>query len=418
MKTLCCSLFALVLFIHLLPAQNRTAEEVLIALKEAVNEKDLSRVASHLADDYRYGETQRPMSVNILQQVIVQFPKIDSILIKNQQRSGNNIVLNTRIYAVNGTSDKTIILNSGYQIVQADIAAIAMQGHGGKPASPENTPVTGSGNIGIATLPFSISETGHMVVEAELNGVKGNFIVDNGTSGSLMLNSRFSTLEMEASTDAPLGVSGYIKEPGTVLVNRFRWEHLEFDSISAMAADLDHLGKNLNIPNFAGTIGYGILKAFIIEFDYQHQQLLLWPNATSLKTRYEIEPEQIVPLTMAFHIPVLQARIGNRKVRLGIDCGAQGNMLEKKWEEVLQAQFDQVRTETLGGAENNYVEVTKANVKNVTIRDNTFAFDFVFANLFGGAHKVDMLDGIIGYPFLSRQRTAINFRDNELYFLE
>ena len=66
--------------------------------------------------------------------------------------------------------------------------------------------------------------------------------------------------------------------------------------------------------------------------------------------------------------------------------------------------------------------MTKSGIKMVTIKEvkvngKVMELDFLFAGLFGGNHKVELLDGLIGLQFLSSQRTILNFKDNELYML-
>ncbi|MDU8887238.1 hypothetical protein RXV94_13785 [Yeosuana sp. MJ-SS3] len=418
MKTKFGLIFALMLLFTLSHSQELSVSQTLEKLKFAFNNKDFSAISDHLAEDFNYQGIERPMSINILTQVMNQYPIIDSLVVIGSKNDKNKIYLDTKIYSKNGVSDRKIILDSNYNIIQADIAKIALQGHGATGSSSNenenNNPFKNDEKI---IMPFWLTETGHIVVEAIVNGKKGNFIVDSGTSDNLMLNSQYSSYDTTKLSKKPLGVSGEVGDAGEVMIESFTWNKLIFNNIKAVVSNLDHLGKRTKIDEFAGTIGYGLLKNFIIEFDYNHSQLILWQNSSLVKKAYNIKSNQIVPLSMAYHIPVLQAKIGKQEIKLGIDCGAQGNMLETKWEKELKNSYSNVRKDKLGGAENNYVDVIKVSMKDIQIKERPYEMDFVFGNLFGGAHKVDMLDGLLGYRFLSYQKTVLNFKDNELYFL-
>jgi predicted aspartyl protease len=418
MKTKFILLFAFMLLFQLSYSQKPSVSLTLEQLRIAVNNKDFSAISNYLAEDFNYQGIGRPMSVNILTQVINQFPSIDSLVVISSKNAENKIFLDTKVFSKNGVSNTKIIMDSNFNLVQADIANIALQGHGAtKSVSSENKNNNPFNENEYIKMPFWLTETGHIVVEATINGKKGNYIVDSGTSGNLMLNSQYSSYDASNLSKKPYGVSGQVDGVGEVIIENFNWNTMTFNDIKAIVSDLNHLAKRTKINEFAGTIGYGLLKNFIIEFDYEHSQLILWKNSSFLKEMYNIKPNQIVALSMAYHIPVLQAKIGVKEIKLGIDCGAEGNMLETKWEKELRNNYSNVRKDKLGGAENNYVDVIKVAMKDIIIKEKPYEMDFVFGNLFGGAHKVDLLDGLLGYRFLSYQKTAINFRDNELYFL-
>lgn len=424
MKTTMNLIFALVFVFSSLCAQNSdqskpSTSRTLEHLKSAVNNRDISLVSPLLADDYRYEGMERPMSVNVLQQVIGQYPKIDSIVVINSMKENENLALDVKLYATNGVSDKQIILDSDYKILQADIASISVQGHGSSQTNPkQNNTSSTLGKSEYKIMPFTLTKDGQMIVEAVINGKKGNLIVDSGTQGNLLLNSNFQTYKTEKISKSPIGASGKVSGVGDTNIDNFIWNGIEYTDIDAITADLEHLGISVGVDSFAGTIGYGLLKNFIIEFDYENNQLILWENANSLKNKYGIKSDQTISFSTAFHLPVIKATIGGKDVRFGLDCGAETAMLMPKWQDELKENYEILGHDKLGGADKNVVDVLKVSMNNIVINERTFKMDCIFADLFGGVHNVSMIDGLIGYDFLSYQKTAVNYKDNELYFLD
>jgi hypothetical protein len=418
MKKIIIALLPVLIFFHACSQStpvSRSTDDVLQALQLAVNSKDFSVINPFLATNYQYQEMSGNLAKNVLSQVIAQYPKIDSISVISTLKKGNETTLSVIIYNVNESSNKKIILDKDNNILRADIAKISLQGHG--PSTKDVQPGTNS-TKGKDKLEytFRLSEIDLIVVEASINGITGNFIVDSGYGGYLMLNAQFQTYASTPSEQQPIGVGGEVSGAGNTKIKKFEWGDLTLTEVEASTANIAHLGRD--VERFAGLIGYGVLKNQIVEIDYDARQLVLWNSSESFNAKYTNSNVSSVPFQMVAHLPVIESTLGAQKLRFGLDCGAQGNMLLSKFEESMTPHLSNKRIEELGGADNNYKKVTKGQLKGITILDRKYDMDFVFGDLFGGHHKVTMMDGLLGYPLLSSQKTAINFIDNKLHFLD
>lgn len=399
------------------PIKNLTVSQTIEQLKLAVNNKDFGDISNYLSDEYKYQDIGRPMATSILKQVIQQFPNIDSIGINEITNESQKLLINVSIYTKENTSNKTIILDENNRILSADIAAISL-GHGsssgGIQTQTSNETIEDSP---FKTMPFYLSES-QMVVEATINGKKGKFVVDSGTPMALMLNANFQNYKGAKSKNNPMDVSGNMDNTSDVMVDSFVWNGLTFSDVPAMSADLDDLGRRLNIESFAGTIGYAILKNYIVEFDYQENQLKLWNNREVLKEHYKVNTNQTVAFTMAHHIPVIKANIGNKQFRFGLDCGAETNMIEPEWQDHLQGRYEVIGMTALNGAGTSQREVLKVVMRDFILNEKSYTMNFMFAKLYGGQHEVTEMDGLIGNQFLAYRKTIVNYLDNEIYFLD
>ncbi|MCX2719630.1 hypothetical protein [Lentiprolixibacter aurantiacus] len=406
----------LVLFVQ---CQERTtsasADQTVAILVKTVNTRDFSKIEDLLADNYQYQEYGNPMASNILKQVIIQYPEIRDYEIISTSYRDNEIGVEVNFTTEKGREKKLIQLDKDHKLLRADIASITLAGH---PEKKDNQ--SSSENISkepFEEISFQLTGTGHMIVEASVNGRKANFIVDSGTAGQLMLNAEYYDMAGSTSQNMPMGVTGKMQGVRELIVDQFVWNNMEFKELDAHIAEISHLGRNIGVENFGGTIGYGILKDFAMDLDYKQGILKLWRDTEAMRGTYGITKDRTLPMSMAMHIPIIEVNIADKIVKLGIDSGAEGNMLNKEWEVKLNGSYNNIRKDKLGGAENNYVTVTKVSLNDIQICKNEYEMDFIFADLFGGNHKVNLLDGLIGYPFLSAQQTILNLKDNEICLL-
>lgn len=395
-----------------------TINETIDQLTLAVNSKNYDAISNYLSEDYQYEDMARPMSVTVLKQVIQQFPKIESIIIDKTSIEEDQVIVDITILTKQNSSEKTIILDKDNKIIRADIAALSMQGHD---ASSNNTAPKKINNSNAEksfykSMPFLISKS-QMVVEATINGKKGNFVVDSGTPMALMLNSNFQSYTGTKQISNTMDVSGQMSNTYEVNIDSFEWNGLIFNDVYAMTTDLDDLGRRLNVKSFAGTIGYALLKNYIVDYDYENNQLKLWTDKPSMKKHYSIKSEQIIPFTMAHHIPVINAKIGDKDFRFGLDSGAETNMIDPIWQDELEGMYEIIGMEELYGASANHQEVLKVSMRDFSLNKASYTMNFMFAQLYGGQHKETQIDGLIGNQFLTSRKTIVNYIDNELYLI-
>ena len=129
-------------------------------------------------------------------------------------------------------------------------------------------------------------------------------------------------------------------------------------------------------------------------------------------------PVTEVPVRMEGHVACVEARIGTHTLRLGIDCGAGTDLLDDGLWDSLRSDLVRRRETTLTGADAEVRRVRSGRVKRLTIGDREFRRvptvfnDMSHLNLSLG-HG---LDGLIGFPVLSAQRTVLSYRSGRLIF--
>ncbi len=264
-------------------------------------------------------------------------------------------------------------------------------------------------------IPFTLYK-GLIFIEAHIGEKKGIFMLDTGAP-SIFLNSyRFDDLE---ETDLVVtGINGQIKAHSKrinqLIVNDVTWSNFD-----AVAVDLIHL-EQVCKRQLLGLLGYNAFKDFELMIDYQNQELTLFKldnkgNRLQLTTSQPVHTGQ---LKMSKHLATVEAKINEFTLKLGIDTGAQTNLLHKKWNKKLYSHFLTYQKVRVDGAIKSTTQNSKGLFDKMTICEKPFQrMKTLLTDLshFNDNYHIK-LDGLLGYEFLAKSKFSINFKKKELYF--
>jgi len=248
-----------------------------------------------------------------------------------------------------------------------------------------------------------------IIVEAELNGKIGNYIFDTG-SPNLLINQK-----VENSSSLIGGVAKNC-EAEVIDVQEFKWAGISSKSIQAVAFDMTNLEKTFG-AKIDGLIGQGLFNQYEILIDFSNQYIRLFKPKKS-KFHKKNKYQQKINFSFENHIPVIMVKIDGKKYRFGIDTGAEVNVLNKELKEELELSlFSNWDEGKVYGVDGISEKIESANldlflIKKSKVENQKFMF-MDFTNL---KDEFDMeLDGILGYPFLSRNVISINYQKKKIY---
>ncbi len=278
--------------------------------------------------------------------------------------------------------------------------------------------------VSIHTIRIPFELAGRLiVVQAKVEGLIGNFILDTG-SGKLILNARHFEGSLSRHNIASVGTTGAVEEASARRVRAFSWDSLSFGKIQAHIIDLNHIEEKKNIE-VLGLIGFEVLKDFEVLIDFQLQQLTL----TRLDEKGERldslaileEPEDSLDFQLKGHVIILDGWVERTPVQFGLDSGAELNLLHSRAKRRILNHFKISKRVNLNGMGAREVEVLAGKLYrfrcNSRIRCSgmrTLLTNLDEINAAFGAG----LDGLIGYEFLCMRRTIINYKKEKLYFLK
>ncbi|MCI4647502.1 retropepsin-like aspartic protease [Phaeodactylibacter sp.] len=271
-------------------------------------------------------------------------------------------------------------------------------------------------------IPFKLA--GHLIlVQAEVAGQSGNFILDTGSS-KLILNASHYSGGQSAPNTVGMSMTGAIKDLREATVRDFTIDSLQYDRLYADVIDLNHIERKKNI-RLLGLLGYNVVENYELMIDFQLKQLTLTAlddegNRIDTLAFYE-KPTDSLRVTMDKHFLVINGEVDGKALRLGLDSGAELNLLHNRVNRAILDHFKiSRRTHLAGMSGQQELEVIAGKLYRFrsgeqrcsgmrTLLTNMHTFNRTYRT---------RLDGLIGYEFLCVRRTLINYKKQKLYFFK
>ncbi|WP_242093341.1 retropepsin-like aspartic protease [Aestuariivivens sediminicola] len=272
-------------------------------------------------------------------------------------------------------------------------------------------------------IPFKVVD--HlMVIEGQLLDKKGNFIIDTGSERMILNRVHFPKLyEHQKKKNATSGVINTIDNPYEKQIKAFFLSHFKLEDTTSDVIDLSHIEEAKKIK-LLGVIGYTILKDYEVFIDlYLNQITLTKTDHLGIKRTDKVYLEKItdsIDFTLKNHTIVLQARINNQSVKLGLDTAAEFNQINKNISRKALKYFIPTKRLNLLGAGQKEIEVLAGKLHRVKLSHTLYfgPMDTVLTNLEQlNAAFGTPLDGVLGYEFFIQKRTIINYKKEKLYFI-
>ena len=279
-------------------------------------------------------------------------------------------------------------------------------------------------NNNTTRIPFKLID--HLiVVEAQLLGKKGNFIIDTG-SETLILNkvhfpkiSHFQIKNKETS-----GVLTKIETIHEKRLKEFTLQNFKILNTSADVIDLSHI-ENSKHMNLLGVIGYSILKDYEVFIDLYLNQITLSKvdrDGNTLNKKVYLEKiTDSIDFKLKKHTIILYGTINKQNLKFGLDSGAEFNQINKSINKKALQYFVPKKRLLLLGAGNKKIEVLSGKLYRVKL-SNTVYFGPMYTVLtnLNNMNKAfgTTLDGILGFEFFKQKRTIINYQKEKIYFID
>jgi len=250
-------------------------------------------------------------------------------------------------------------------------------------------------------------------VKVTLNGKEENFILDSGAP-EIVLNSTY--FKSKNSGVRAKGVSG-ITILQNIEIESFDWNGISLENTKLIGMDLSHLEEQTG-RKFKGLIGFSVLQKYELLIDYKKCELTLFSQGKS-KWHTKIKPKTEFSFEYGAHIPIIEITIRNNKYKLGIDTGASSNLLNQdSYAALPKSSYIKEKTSNLYGADKTITKASIIKIKTSKISNKKFIrMEFVISNISHLNEGYGLnIDGLLGYPFLSEQKTSIDFLNKKIYY--
>lgn len=166
------------------------------------------------------------------------------------------------------------------------------------------------------SIPFLVIN-GLIIIEAEIDNEKGNYIFDTGAE-ELILNKKVSSGKTMFSS-----INGDISSD-EVNINLLKIGNLTHSTIKAYSADLGSMESYLNI-SLQGVIGSSVFMPRKIKIDFIASEIILSSTDDLIKGR-----ETYVNFEMYDGVPVCPISVDGKDYLFGFDTGATMHVLDQK----------------------------------------------------------------------------------------
>ncbi len=263
--------------------------------------------------------------------------------------------------------------------------------------------------IEFSEIPFQFAG-GMVIVKASVNGEMGNFILDTGAPG-IVLNAQNE--DIQSATNASSVGGGMLV--GEVVVQNFQLGFIKLDKAQGHMLDVHHLEAACGM-DLMGLIGFDVLRNYELLFDFPNSKISAFKSGTG-KDFLGHAPKLTFSFTLCGHVPVIVAKVGNKRVFLGLDSGAEVNLLDAKYfDKITSSHLSNIQTELLTGLDKMTNTVVAADVSSTRIKNETLPeMRFVFADLSHLQHQFNIpLDGLLGIPFFKERVISIDYKQKEI----
>lgn len=269
----------------------------------------------------------------------------------------------------------------------------------------------------VAIVHFT-NDQGLMLVGGRVGKVSGYFILDTGANGLVLNGKHFNSRAL--ATKRAYGLQG-VSKVGRTPVSEFTLGPLRFGPTSAQVIDLEGIAGRIN-RKLLGLVGYEVLEAYEITLNYHSQEITFSPLdewGNYLGTPFYDSPKaDSMAITLENFLPVVTVRVNGQAKRMGIDTGAEYNLLDARRSTGLMANFRPLGSVKLHSADGRKEKRPVGKLSGVLLGDR-YRCAPMYTLLVDFRHFDDIyqtkLDGILGKEFLAPWVFSINYRKRMLY---
>ncbi len=391
-------------------------QDIIELIVKSINKQSAEEIKAHLATDFSMSGHQGEIAILILDQLVSQLG--DTVIsidqISEQKNDDKTILKYNMVYEGLGEKVATFIFNKDGLIREMNLFDMQV-----KMMKSETSIETSDDHI--IEVPFQM--VGNLIaVDVLLNGQGRKFILDSGAP-KVILNSRYSAKNEDFSKtiSTSKGVAGSISGLDIDTIIQLDFYGIRMKDQEVMTFDLSHLEDELSYE-FYGLIGYELIKDYDMIMDYDRRVLsFVTPDyyENYINDNYGNKEIKTIPMEMHGHIPIIELVINDMALNFGIDTGAETNLIHAELFGDLKETILNVDNTSLTGADNNQIEVKSGDIKEIAMGEKSFEkVPAIFSDIshLNKGYKLN-LDGLIGYPILSRQITVLSFIRKELSFI-
>ncbi len=262
------------------------------------------------------------------------------------------------------------------------------------------------------SLIIPIKKAGNLIlIETEIDGIKGNLIFDTGSASLLVLNNTYFRNKKRSGTKTSKGITGNVGNVEMIKIDSLLISEKEFLNLYADVTDLSHI-ENKKGVKILGFFGLELVKDFELIIDVKSEELKIIRNSTRKtdKSNHIDKYDYRQDIEIENNILFLWASVAGKDLKFCFDTGAEKNVLSLSLPQKVINECTFTGRINLSGAGSPKKDVLCGVVKNFTL--GTKKIDYIpaiFTDLSGLSEVYGVqISGILGYDFLTIGKISIN----------
>lgn len=269
------------------------------------------------------------------------------------------------------------------------------------------------------TITIPLKRAGNLiVVEAQLDTLIGNFILDTGAPGLVLNATYFRGLPHLAEREG-VGINGQAGGCFATTVRNFALLDLHYDKLTADVADLSAI-ENAKGIKILGLLGTRLFSKLAITIDLFHNVLYIHKlddkeNIPAGERPYT-QPDMKTSFKLLNDVIFIKGTAADNALWFAFDTGAESNLLDYGNFKKMAKRMRVINQSTVTGVgtnksyEHTYAVFDKLVIGNYVFKNNHILFTRL--DMLGVGYD-NSVDAILGYDFFSRGVFTINFAKKE-----
>ncbi len=251
-----------------------------------------------------------------------------------------------------------------------------------------------------------------LLLEAEIDGVVGNFIVDLGAPYLVLNSTYFRDYEIDNGYYAGTLVSetDYVRR---TKVQKLSIQGLEYSNLSADVTDLGAI-ENKRGVKILGLLGVSLFDEYVFDLNIFTQQLILYKGFSSSNINNELILN--TPIRLLNNVITLEVKAGDVALSFSLDSGSERNIIDNTLPDAVYEGMRILGASSVNDGNGGRTEVLMAIINNIQIGNyNLQKMRTLVINLENMSRAYgNKINGMLGFPFLTLGRVIIDFKGKQI----
>lgn len=271
-------------------------------------------------------------------------------------------------------------------------------------------------------IPFS--RAGNLIIiQASVNNVTGNFILDTGAPGLILNATYFRYLKKAPNLPGEIGgITGSVQAFDRAIADSLQLGAFLYQQVNSDRVNLGHIENSKGI-RILGLLGVSLFKRFEMIIDYEQNKIHLHKIGKKEQAATYYPELQNTALYHSIPIAAKSGKImvelfaGKNRLNFVLDTGAESNVLDSRLSKKIFQGVSLNRRVTLIGSGNQKIDAWYGVMESLSIGNLSYEnTEVLITSLESMAHAYGRnIDGMLGNVILGKQKIGINFLSNRLY---